>query len=78
MPISPSWPKKRQEAARSGAMRPTKKPDWDNIGKILDAFNLIVWVDDAQIVDSRVRKLYSDRPRIVVRVAPLHSQGVFE
>lgn len=68
MPISPSWPKKKQAAAKSGEIRPTKKPDHDNIAKILDALNLIVWIDDSQIIQSRVDKFYSDRPMLVVRI----------
>lgn len=35
------------------------KPDWDNIGKIVsDAFNKLLWKDDAQVADSRVVKRY--------------------
>ena len=71
LPITASWPKKRQDAARRGIERPTKKPDWDNFAKILDALNLIVWVDDSQIVDGRVRKSYSDKPGTWITVYPL-------
>lgn len=78
MPIAASKPKKFQAAALSGQERPTKKPDWDNVGKLLDALNLIVWQDDAQIVDGRVIKWYSQLPRLVVTVTPLKQQeGVF-
>jgi len=48
---------------------PIKKPDWDNIGKIIcDALNGIAYRDDAQIVEARVRKYYSDNPRVVVTI----------
>ena len=53
-------------------IRPTKKPDWDNIGKIVaDALNGIAYHDDAQIVDAVTRKFYSETPRleIVIRAA---------
>lgn len=76
MQVPASWPAKRREAALRGEMRPTVKPDWDNGGKLTDALNLIVWVDDKQIVDGRVRKYYSDRPRTVVRVTEIET-GVF-
>ena len=33
VPIPVSWPKKRQDAARSGVEWPTKKPDGDNFFK---------------------------------------------
>ena len=71
VPISESWPKKRKEAARSGAERPTKKPDWDNFAKVIDALNLVVWVDDGQIVDGRVRKFYSEKPGMFIKIKPL-------
>lgn len=48
-------------------IRPTKKPDWDNIGKIIcDALNGIAYKDDSAIVDGRVRKFYSEQPRVEV------------
>jgi Holliday junction resolvase RusA-like endonuclease len=78
MPIAESKPRKFKEAALNGVERPTKKPDWDNVGKMLDALNLIVWADDAQIVDGRVIKWYSALPRLVVTVQPMKQQeGVF-
>jgi Holliday junction resolvase RusA-like endonuclease len=69
-PIPASWSKKRQDAARSGAERPTSKPDFDNYAKTVDALNLVVWVDDGQVVDGRVRKFYSDKPGIKITVYP--------
>jgi Holliday junction resolvase RusA-like endonuclease len=69
MAVPVSKPKKFRDAALRGDIRPTIKPDWDNGGKLTDALNLIVWIDDKQIVDGRVRKFYSDRPRTEVRVS---------
>lgn len=78
MPIPESKPKRWKEAARAGQVRPTKKPDWDNFGKILDALNLIVWADDAQIVEGRVLKFYSDRPELRVTVETINEkEGIF-
>lgn len=68
MPIAASWPKKRQAAALEGAERPVKKPDADNIAKMLDALNLVVWPDDGQVVDLRVQKFYSAAPSLTVQV----------
>lgn len=77
--ISASWSKKRQAAARAGTERPVKRPDADNFLKgALDACNMIVWNDDAQVVDARVTKHYSDRPRLEIRVQPITDQGVFQ
>jgi Holliday junction resolvase RusA-like endonuclease len=69
-PIPPSWSKKKQQAAREGRVRPTGRPDWDNFGKITDALNGVVWKDDAQIVDGRAVKLYSDKPCLRVEILP--------
>lgn len=71
MPIAKSWPKKRIAAALAGTERPTKKPDADNFGKILDGLNMVVWADDEQIVDLHVEKHYSDQPRMEVEVRAL-------
>lgn len=60
--------KKRQEML-DHKVRPTKKPDFDNIGKVIcDSLNGIAYRDDAQIVDAQIRKFYSDNPRVVVTI----------
>lgn len=52
-----------------GKIGATVKPDWDNIGKIVsDALNKVAYYDDNQIVDARVRKFYSDRPRVEITI----------
>ena len=65
MPSSVS--KKKRQQMLDQKIRPTKKPDADNILKVVaDSLNQIAYRDDAQIVDTHVRKFYSDRPRIEV------------
>lgn len=76
LPIAQSWPKKQQAAARSGALRPTKKPDFDNYAKTVDALNMVVWLDDGQVVEATVSKNYSDKPGMWIRVKPIE-EGVF-
>ena len=66
-------PKKRskiQEAEMlADIISPTKKPDWDNIGKIIsDALNKFAFKDDAQITDTKIVKKYSRTPKVIVRV----------
>ena len=68
MEIPKSKPKKFREAALAGTIRPTTKPDPDNIAKMLDALNRVVWVDDSQIYLLTVNKVYSDRPHIFISV----------
>lgn len=68
---APSWPLKRQAAALLGLERPTKKPDADNIVKMLDALNGVVWVDDKQIVSLSLNKRYAKAPLLRVTVEAL-------
>lgn len=45
-----------------GFMWKVSLPDLDNLQKALfDAFNEIIWHDDKQVVDLRVRKMYADK-----------------
>ncbi len=67
-PVPASWSKRKQAAALAGEVYPTGRPDADNIGKSLDGANGIVWLDDAQIVDLRVRKRYGAVPQLHVSV----------
>jgi Holliday junction resolvase RusA-like endonuclease len=66
--VPASFPKSKREAALRGDIRPTVKPDANNISKCLDGCNGIVWCDDKQIVDERVRKYYGDMPGLHVSV----------
>lgn len=70
-PVPASWSKKKQQAALANLVRPTGKPDADNLLKALDALNQIVFRDDAQIVEAHVGKAYSATPELVVIVRPL-------
>ena len=75
IPIPPSWSKREREDAITGAILPTSKPDWDNYGKITDALNGIVWLDDAQVVDGRVLKRYSVNPALRIEVREFIAQS---
>ena len=66
--VPQSWSAKKRAAAISGAVRPSKRPDIDNVVKIFDALNQVVWVDDAQVVEAWVEKIYTDRPRLRIEV----------
>lgn len=70
--IPKSASKKKAEAMRDCAIRPTKKPDCDNLAKIIcDALNGIAYYDDSQVVTLEVRKFYSDEPEVYVRICEL-------
>lgn len=50
-------------------IRPTKKPDLDNIAKtIADSLNKIAYVDDSHITDMTVRKRYAEIPKVEVTI----------
>lgn len=67
--IPKSRSKKWKELAEAGLVHPTKKPDCDNIAKIiLDALNGIVYVDDSAVTELVVVKKYSDIPRVEVKI----------
>lgn len=70
-PIPSSKSKKQQRLMEDGVIRPTTKPDSDNILKIVaDSLNQIAYKDDAQVVDAQIRKFYSRKPRVVVSIRP--------
>lgn len=67
--IPASAPKKKQQQMEAGEIRPTKKPDMDNIVKVVaDSLNKVAYRDDSQIVDCEIRKFYSKEPRIEVTI----------
>lgn len=69
MKIPKSASKSKREKMLAGELRPTVKPDWDNIGKLAaDALNGIAYDDDKCIVDATVRKFYAIEPRTVVTI----------
>lgn len=65
--IPQSESKKKKGMMARNELRPMKKPDMDNVVKIiLDSLNKIAFYDDVQVVDCQVRKFYSNNPRVVV------------
>lgn len=68
-PIPASWSGKKKAKAAAGLIRPTGKPDGDNLLKACgDGLNAIVWRDDSQIVDARIRKVYGASPMVTIKV----------
>jgi Holliday junction resolvase RusA-like endonuclease len=74
-PVPASWSKIKQARALAGILRPTGRPDIDNVLKAADALNGIVWRDDAQIVTAQITKRYSDNPRLRIEVEALFTGG---
>lgn len=67
--IPKSTSKKKKELMLKNEILPCKKPDIDNILKIIfDALNGIAYKDDSQIIQVRCAKLYSENPRVIVEL----------
>ena len=67
IPVSTS--KKKRALMINQQLFPTKKPDIDNIAKIiLDALNKIAYQDDTQVILLTVKKRYGDAARVVVTI----------
>lgn len=67
--VPKSWSKRDRAEALFGTILPTSKPDADNYLKVAsDALNGIVWKDDAQVVNARAIKCYSDNPALRIEV----------
>ena len=59
----------------SGRIRPTKKPDADNVAKIvLDGLNHVAWDDDTQVVEMIVTKGYYREPHVVVIIEEIDAE----
>lgn len=67
--IPKSTSKKKRVLMESNKIFPTKKPDIDNVVKIIaDSLNKIAYKDDSQITDLTIKKRYSDKPRVEVEI----------
>ncbi len=67
--VPKSVSKKRKALMLDGIIRPIKKPDQDNVIKVVaDSLNQVAYKDDTQIVDCQCRKFYSEKPRIEVTI----------
>ena len=70
--IVKSATKKDRAKMLSGELYPTKKPDADNITKIIcDALNGIAYKDDTQVVDLEVKKIYGEVEKVIVEIEEL-------
>lgn len=66
--------KKKQAAMLANRIRPKKKPDFDNIAKIIgDALNKTAYYDDAQIVFCAIGK-YWGSPRVEIAITEIEEE----
>lgn len=59
--VPKSYSKKKVQAIREGLEHPQKKPDIDNVVKIiLDSLNKIAYADDCQVTELVVKKRFTE------------------
>lgn len=74
--IPKSVSKVKATSMERGDIRPTKKPDSDNIIKIVaDALNGLAYRDDSQIVSCSLEKYYSSVPRVQVEIEEIRNES---
>jgi Holliday junction resolvase RusA-like endonuclease len=68
--IPKSFSKQKRKDALEGILKPTKKPDIDNVAKChLDAIQGgIIILDDKQVTNLHVTKVYAETPAVEVMV----------
>ena len=67
-----SWSRRKREDALNDRVRPTGRPDVDNLAKgVMDALNGIAYADDSQIVRLTASKHYGHSDSVVVMVVAL-------
>ena len=67
--VPKSTSKKKAAEMIAGNISPTKKPDADNIIKIvLDAMNNFAFKDDTQVTKLEIEKKYDNTPRIYIKI----------
>lgn len=67
--IPKSTSKKKEAEMLSESISPTKKPDIDNIIKIiLDAMNKFAFKDDTQVTKLEIEKKYAKSPKIYIKI----------
>jgi Holliday junction resolvase RusA-like endonuclease len=67
--IPASYSKQKHKDALAGVIKPMKKPDLDNVAKcFLDSMSEIVYLDDKQVVNLHVTKVYAETPAVEVMV----------
>lgn len=72
--IPKSFSKKKQQAALDSQIRPTTKPDIDNVVKcVCDALNKVAYKDDTQVIRLSAEKYYGDEPKLCIEIKEFNS-----
>lgn len=69
-PIVKGTSKKQEQRMLRQEVNPTKKPDADNIAKVIcDALNGVAYRDDTQIINLSITKRYAEKPGVDVVIS---------
>ncbi len=69
MPIPEGTSKVRRLQMLNGKIHHIKRPDASNLVKMYeDCLKGIIFDDDSQVVEFTARKIYSETPKVVIRV----------
>lgn len=75
MPIPKSTSKTKTAAMMNGTIHHMKRPDVDNMLKLVnDVLNNLVFKDDSQVIEIHARKIYSSKPGTYIRIIPVENQ----
>ena len=79
-PIPKSASKKQQSKMLKREVLPTRRPDADNLLKVVqDALNGVAYKDDCQLASVSCSKFYSDKPLVEVTLSELEiTEGAVE
>lgn len=67
--ITKSTSRKQETKMLQDKISPTKKPDIDNIAKIiLDSLNKFAYKDDTQVTKLEIEKKYATTPKVIVKI----------
>jgi Holliday junction resolvase RusA-like endonuclease len=74
-PIPQSFSRAKRNSAQSENLRPTTKPDCDNIIKVvLDSLNGVAYYDDKQVVCVSCNKYYADTGYIKISIKEIENE----
>lgn len=69
VPIPKAFSKKKRLLALNGEIKPTTKPDIDNVCKsVLDGLNKVAFADDKQVYKLSAIKRYSEMPKLEINI----------
>ena len=74
--IPKSVSKANELSMLNDVIRPTKKPDLDNIIKIIaDALNNVAYKDDSAIIEIECIKKYAKEPKVLIQIEEVNPYG---